>query len=553
MDPGTIISLIEYTGDVIIYVKGVFGAPQGRKQLTLVLVQLRGILSALVDLVQEVEDADWSRTLQTLMGDNGPIATYKTILEEITNSICGGNTDSKTAKLKAAAKRLKWPYDEPKLQEKINSLERLKSHFLIAINNDHLRLSMAIQSDLHSVKAQVTAVRTDMYRLAITNLKPEQEAVVQSLSMLDMSSKLDATEMRSIKAGAERLLQNPTFCAWRDLVDGQFSLLLTGRAGTGKTSIAKVVDYFLKAWFVSEPDVCSVSVLFDFRLADSQGEAAVLSSIVQQMVLQHPYLWRHCSARFVTGGILSVEDSLEIIKRVRLDLRRLYLILDGLDESLTTTMEQVMQRVSSIEPPISLFATSRPCMEIFHVMAQSSRISIDSLDMRDPVADYVRSWISEHVKDGRLIKLSVGDVDEIITKIVPRSNGVFTYCKLALDRLLDAKSVAQMRNLLDNQPSCLADFYELSYEKVKNQPSKDEEQAQYVLKLVLEAEQPPSIEELYNRLQTDLRLQKDELLDLGNPSILEMSTGGLLVKQDDQAVSFVHFTAREFCRFRLDL
>ncbi|KAL4933423.1 uncharacterized protein BDV17DRAFT_109096 [Aspergillus undulatus] len=63
------------------------------------------------------------------------------------------------------------------------SLERLKSLLLLAIASDHLRLSMAIRSDVQKMLAELVVLAIDSQRRAIVLLSKEQKLIVDSLSL----------------------------------------------------------------------------------------------------------------------------------------------------------------------------------------------------------------------------------------------------------------------------------------------------------------------------------------------------------------------------------
>lgn len=139
-DAASLAALVELSATIIDYVRKVIDAPIQRKNLLAALIQARGLLSTPVELKNELGDEDWSYSIQSLSTPNGPLLTFRELLENMTENLGikpGG-------KITTAFNRLRWPFDQTNLENMISSLEKLKSHFLLAMTNDHIRLSQAI-------------------------------------------------------------------------------------------------------------------------------------------------------------------------------------------------------------------------------------------------------------------------------------------------------------------------------------------------------------------------------------------------------------------------
>ncbi|WPH00630.1 Hypothetical protein R9X50_00346000 [Acrodontium crateriforme] len=427
------------------------------------------------------------------------------------------------------------------------ALKCLKSHLILAINNDHIRLSLVLRGDLRAVGEQVSTVQSSINTLAMSVLSPDQEAITRSLLMLDMSSMVRGANIDELKKGALGFLKEQKVRAWQDTVTSPFELVLTRGPGTGKAVIAKVLDYYLAAWFASGSRICSVSIFFNFTKQQIQDEEAVFSSIVQQMVLQHPHLWRHCGNNFVTGGVLPISESVAIVSRARLDLSRLYLILDAIDETPVSTIESVIQRLRNIEPPIHLFATCRPFSNVCAVLAEASQISVnDFRRKKDDVTEFIRYMIENSAEFPKIGNLPSQVAEDIARIIAAKSNGMFIYARLLLERLLSASSVTEIYDLLENSLRSLDDAYHSLLQKIENQSPGNAEQGKMLLDLVLKADIPVTAQELIKQLETQLVLSPGETLDIRCKKILSECTGNLLVINDRGFVAFVHWSARDF-------
>ncbi|RJE22814.1 hypothetical protein PHISCL_04872 [Aspergillus sclerotialis] len=322
-DSASLVALVQLAGAVINYVSTVIDAPTQKRKLLAALIQTRGLISTLVELTNEVQDEDWSYTIQSLSARNGPLSTFHGLLEQISRKLGVAPSD---VKIKTVINRLRWPFDQTSFQEMITSLEQLKSHFVLTMANDHIRFSKAIRNELHEVQKHHTQRQTVM------SLSKEQELIVKSLSLGGgLFLELDEHEVMERRAHAEWFLLHNAFKKWHNTSYTPSILLLTGSPGSGKSSICQVTRFFLKAWHQSEVDSCVTYFAFNLPRREKLSEAPVLSNIVQQILFERLYLIEHIAALRVTGGPLSSIESIDLISQARRDLEHFYIILDGLN------------------------------------------------------------------------------------------------------------------------------------------------------------------------------------------------------------------------------
>lgn len=372
-DTASLIAVLQLAAVAIKYVKNVIGAPVQKRRLLIMLVQARGMLTALLDLTNEVEDEDWSQTIQNLVVPNGPLSTFQDLLEQIVGKLGIATPNSN---FETALSRLRWPFDQASLHDMIASLEQLKSQFLLAIANDHVRLSMTIHNQLHEVQNQLTKATIDTRRQAIVSLSKEQELIVNSLSLANLSRKVKGEDIMKMRASTEWFFRHSRFKQWHDACPTPTTLVLTGLPGSGKTSLCQVTQLFLRAWHQSDIDVCVAYFAFDFSRREKLDKSLVLSNIVQQMVLERPYLMEHVAALRVTGGPLSPIDSIDLLRRARRDLKQFYLIIDGLDEGGSIGIA-IIQDLLAVEPPLSMLITTRHSLEVVTALHDHPSLNMD--------------------------------------------------------------------------------------------------------------------------------------------------------------------------------
>jgi hypothetical protein len=424
-DAASLVALFQLATNVIAYVKNVTDAPTQRRKLLVALLQARGLLSTLIDLTNECDEEDWSRTIQSLSIDNGPLSTFRDILSQLAGKLGIVTTRSN---ISAALNRLRWPFDQPSLQEMIDSLEKLKSHFLIAIANDHVRLSMAIRDEVYAVHRQLHTVIKDSQKRAIASLSREQELIVKSLSSVELSGELKGDEIMKLRASAEWFLLHDDFQRWHKTSPtspNKEALVLIGLPGSGKSSICQVTRFFLKAWHQSDIDIASAYFSFRYSQREKQKESLVLSNIVQQLVLERPYLIEHITALKATGGPFSSSEGIDFICRARRDLKGLYLILDGLDES-QTVGKALVEDLLAIEPPLSILVTARAhaVPDILRTLESCVLLNMNDAAMSSANIETVIQMLEKEPRIAGYLEYDSEAIADAARLIVERSEGL---------------------------------------------------------------------------------------------------------------------------------
>jgi hypothetical protein len=426
-DAASLVTLVQLAGAVISYVTTVIDAPTQKKKLLAALIQARGLLSTLVELADEVKDEDWSYTIQSLSVRNGPLSIFQELLEHLARKLGGTPSDDR---IKTALARLRWPFDQTSFQEMLNSLEKLKSHFLLAMENDHIRLSKAIRNEVHEVQKQLTDSTIRNKRQTRMSLSKEQELIVSSLSSVKLFHELDGNEVMKLRGSTEWFLLTDAFKKWHNSSYTPSTLVLTGSPGSGKSSICQVTRFFLRAWHQSEIDACVAYFAFNYSQREKLSEAQVLAKIVQVILLERPYLMEHIAALRVTGGPLSSIESIDLITRARRDLKSFHLILDGMDEY-ESTSQKVVEALLQVEPPLSILIAGRATGIPLRTMEDSVTVRIDNAMPLSNHLETIKKMLEEDSHIATYLDHSPENLAKAAKLIFEQSNGLYVLCKSA--------------------------------------------------------------------------------------------------------------------------
>ena len=137
MDPlsiaASITTLLQLTGTIIQYLNSVKGAPEDRQRLLLELCNVSSILYILEDQASLAQQGDaWSSTLLSINGPNGPIKQFKTALERLEKKL------RPVDGLRHIVKIIAWPFQKEEITEILDVIERQKTLFNLARQNDHM-------------------------------------------------------------------------------------------------------------------------------------------------------------------------------------------------------------------------------------------------------------------------------------------------------------------------------------------------------------------------------------------------------------------------------
>jgi hypothetical protein len=133
----SIIAVIQLSGTVIEYLNGVKAASEDRQRLLNEVASISGFLHILKDRAEQSQQGNsWSSTLKSLDGPKGPLAQFKIALERLTSKL------APVVGLRKAGKAITWPFQKEEIKELLATIERLKSLFSLALQNDHMCVSV---------------------------------------------------------------------------------------------------------------------------------------------------------------------------------------------------------------------------------------------------------------------------------------------------------------------------------------------------------------------------------------------------------------------------
>lgn len=130
----SITALLGLTSTTMKYLNEVKGAPEDRGRILSELATVNQFLFILQDQADQAKQGDqWSSTLQSLNVPDGPLDHFRRALERLSTKLGPPATG-----LKKLSNAFVWPFQKEEVKEILGTIERQKTLFELARQNDHM-------------------------------------------------------------------------------------------------------------------------------------------------------------------------------------------------------------------------------------------------------------------------------------------------------------------------------------------------------------------------------------------------------------------------------
>jgi hypothetical protein len=412
----SIIALLQLSGVVIGYLKDLKDASKDCQNILLEIGNTRCLLQVLNDLITGSHtQPSYLAAARSLAVLHGPLDQFRSALERLSEKIITpANGFAKAAKV------LTWSLKKDEVKELLSTIERLKSLFSLALQNDHLSLSRSIEADVVEVK-----------RAVLLQEQQSRDAKDSDILRWLTPSKPEETHLRiresRLPGTGQWLLENPEFMAWRDREEVSSVLWCHGIPGAGKTVISSLVIDHLNDKFARQ-NVSTVFFYCDFGDPQSQSAANIVASLLKQSALlkssamgsvtrlyeKHANAGTYPHISELEAGFLSSSQ----------DFQRIFLVIDALDECDADISRESILKVLKIFKMSSLriFVTSRPHPDdIRRLFQDSPEVTIEASG--EDIERYVRATIEASGKAARIMSSDLKE--EAIRKIRDNAQGMY--------------------------------------------------------------------------------------------------------------------------------
>ena len=137
MDPlslsASIIAVLTLSATVVQYLNNVKAATEDRQSILKEIAYTSGFLTLFKDLAEKAKWGEaWSVTATSLAAPNGPLEQFRRALERLVTKL------QPASGVKKAVKVFVWPFQKEEIKDILDTIERQKTYFTLALQNDHM-------------------------------------------------------------------------------------------------------------------------------------------------------------------------------------------------------------------------------------------------------------------------------------------------------------------------------------------------------------------------------------------------------------------------------
>ncbi|KAJ7352522.1 ankyrin repeat-containing domain protein [Mycena albidolilacea] len=541
-----------------------YNAP--KEQLKL-LAEMSTVRPMLVELERRVQ-ANPSSPILAQMKE--PLKTFKTSMAQLTEKLSEGQT-------LPLQKRLTWSWIKKEAGTYLNEFERIKSSISIWLSmytGDVVQTGHQAQEQQFSrIRAQINDANSEHQKadrdhhnehalqhrqlesiLNQTNDAHREQQQDNAVAMHDQIMRwitpLNFFQRQELifetqqTGTGEWLLADTQFQNW--LSSSGEVLWCRGIPGAGKTVLASMVVHHLRA---QKNNTGVAGIYLDHKNTEAQTIRDLFASLWQQLAVDKPIpaavakLHNHHRKR---GTKPSLDEVLEILRSAIAECSKVYFVVDALDEYPELQRDIFLEHLSAAMEgaAVNLLLTSRP-----HITLHPYFPNTPPLEIRANEGDLYQ-FVDEYIRKSRNLSKHVGARpelrEEIRTKIVSNSDGMFLVPKLHLDYLNEKKTVKALRDALQQSPKGLTNLYDQAMERIRSDENEDNRNvARLALIWVANAKRLLSVAEIQEALAVEHGarfLDPDSIWDIAD--VIAVCAG--LIIEETPHVRLVHPTTQEY-------
>lgn len=425
MDPlsvsASILALLQSTGAVMNYLRDVKGAPKEIKRIRMEVFSVYNLLVALqVEANQATKDDACPSTLNSLNVPNGSFQQFHSALDRLTSKL------APVQGWRRLGKGFKWPFEKEEMQEILNTVERLKTLFSLARQNDHIALSRAIKGDAEKIREKVNEINIGFANLHIDQ---RHENIRRWLSAPDPSSNYNKALKHRHGNSGDWFLGNIAYKDW--LSDSGSLLWLYGIPGCGKTILSSTIIQATVEYCNSQINSVVLYFYFDFNDIRKQQHEQMIRSLVCQLLEHYTTIPSALDALYTSckdgAQQTSLEGLLPTLHQMLTAFQETYIVLDALDECGDRT--QMLCDINDIcdwrDVSCRMLVLSRRERDIEDELI-SSRERGEALCITKSQADAdIRHYIHDRLRTDRKLKLWEKEHSEIEEALMHKANGMY--------------------------------------------------------------------------------------------------------------------------------
>ncbi|KAI4257784.1 MAG: hypothetical protein LQ352_001499 [Teloschistes flavicans] len=508
--------------------------------------EIRGTTCLLEILRDRVEDAEVGghdlMSISLLNQPRGPLDQLHRALYQLIKILAPQDH------LHRISRALLWPLTKEEVMDLVAIIERQKTAFGLAMQNDNIALSLAIKAQVTEMRTQFAALENRSKIHHTQTLDQEHQDILAWLSPLNFWPRHQDIASTRTEGTGTWLLANHEFQAW--CAHSIKRLWCAGIPGAGKTFLASVVIDHLKQTVVDENDALAF-IYCNYKERAQQTHNTLVSSLIRQLIAKNGNFPSDLGSLYhrhsMKGTRPNQSELLGLLGIIASEVERVFLVVDALDEcdDADGTRDALVPNLCTAVPNACILVTSRPYVNL--QSSEFSRVEIRASDY--DIRRYLRNQILHQPRLKRHTQADPSLLPLIDDTIVRKSDGMFLLARLHVGALATKNTRKALRSALHILPTELSTTYDDAVQRINDQNNEDAALAKNVLMWVSFAPNPLTVKELQHAigamaLTDEPDLEDDDLPD--SDIIIAVCAGLVVADKESHLVRLVHYTIQQY-------
>ncbi|KAK0621668.1 hypothetical protein B0T17DRAFT_299547 [Bombardia bombarda] len=383
----------------------------------------------------------------------------------------------------------------------------------------------------------------------VSESEKKRKRMKARLAWLGMCSEYDyERERKRIRKQGNTtfFLQEAAYENWKNR-NGSTTLMCRGILGSGKSVLmANMVDDLVLS---QSEDNYSVAYFFISDDAESMKARTIFGCLARQILDAIPHMnWTELLS--IRSRNLEVDDIASILCTVFPNGRRIFVILDGLDQCPRGERLILLDHLQSLRTRLELRVCGSLRLEAnFQPESDFLRLQpefvLEMPTVNPEIGSFVEAELQMLLQAGDLAVGNPGLLEEIRDCLVDGANGMFLWVVLQLQAICLERSDKAIRQALQDIPRSLP----ATFDQILTKSQKSGPQYQMsILKILTSTYRPLTTEELREALSIvpgNTCWSEDSLINDVN-KVLACCGSLIVVDEEEHAVHFVHPSVRQF-------
>ncbi|KAJ7143051.1 ankyrin repeat-containing domain protein [Mycena epipterygia] len=384
---------------------------------------------------------------------------------------------------------------------------------------------------------------------SVRSITRKQEAVTRE-EIIDWYSPLNFFPRQADIFGTHQpgtgkwFLEHHSFEEWKSGTGG--ILWCSGMPGAGKTVLLSIAVHHLRS--DRDREIGVAAIYLNHKESDAHSPSKLLQSLWRQLVHRKPIssvVQELYDEHYEPRTRPSINDDHAVLRSIIAEYSKVFILVDALDEYPETERHVLLRYLSALRPGVNLMLTSRPHIEIDHVISQFTTLEIRATG--DDIREYLSGKIHECSHLSTHIRKCPDLQDAIEKQIVERSDGMFLLAKLHIDSLTTKLTIKAVRETLRSMPNDLEHTYDEVVHRINRQGDDHRNLAWLALSWITHAKRLLRPAELVEALAVELGatyLDPENLLDM--KTIQSSCAGLIIINEKDDTIRLIHYTMQHY-------